>query len=110
MCSRCLFCSILTEEQPKVREATVNGHNLFITGQAGTGKSFLVKEIYKILTSARKKVYIVCSSGIATTVYSDLHSEVVTVHSFFGLQTADLPHDLVADRVTSNNLVSERLN
>ena len=59
------------------------GHNIFITGQGGTGKSFLVKEIYKELTRSGKRVAIICSSGIAGTIY-DGHAS--TVHSFYELK------------------------
>ena len=31
-------------------EVVERGHNVFITGQAGTGKSFLVKEIFRSLS------------------------------------------------------------
>ena len=48
-----------------MRNIVVEGHNVFITGQGGTGKSFLVKEIYKELTRSVKRVAIICSSGIA---------------------------------------------
>ena len=48
-----------------MRNIVVEGHNVFITGQGGTGKSFLVKEIYKELTRSGKRVAIICSSGIA---------------------------------------------
>ena len=36
----------LTVDQREVLEVVERGHNVFITGQAGTGKSFLVKEIF----------------------------------------------------------------
>ena len=105
------FFRNLTQEQLQVIEAAEKGHNVFITGQAGTGKSYVVRELYRRLERQGKKVRIVCSSGIACLVYAALNtqSEVTTVHSFFGLQTADLPSKLVVDRATSNNLVNERI-
>ena len=59
------------------------GHNVFITGQGGTGKSFLVREIYKELKRSGNSVAIICSSGIAGTI-NDGHAS--TVHSFYGLK------------------------
>ena len=41
------------------------GFNVFITDQGGTGKSFLVKELYRELTRSGKRVAIIFSSGIA---------------------------------------------
>jgi len=86
-----------------------SGHNIFITGQAGTGKSFLVKEIYKCFQRSGKKVKIVCSSGIAGTVYADLRTSVPTVHSFYGLQTADLPWRLLVSRCAQDSILKERV-
>ena len=94
----------LSEDQRQVLNIVREGHNAFITGQGGTGKSFLVKEIYKELTRSGKRVAIICSSGIAGTVY-DGHAS--TVHSFYGLKTAELPWEQVVKRSVSNSVVSE---
>ena len=56
-----------------------SGHNVFIMGQAGTGKSFLIGKIFQTLKRRGEKVVIVCSSGIATTVHDDLGTYVRTV-------------------------------
>ena len=85
----------LSEDQRQVLNTVREGHNVFITGQGGTGKSFLVKEIYKELTRSGKRVAIICSSGIAGTIY-DGHAS--TVHSFYGLKTAELPWEQVVKR------------
>ena len=37
----------LSKDQRQVLNIVREGHNVFVTGQGGTGKSFLVKEIYK---------------------------------------------------------------
>jgi DNA replication protein DnaC len=39
----------MDEDQQSVFNLAINGHNLLITGQGGTGKSFLVKIIIKHL-------------------------------------------------------------
>ena len=44
---------------------------MFVTGQAGTGKSFLISEVFKVLKRCGEKPVIVCSSGIATSVHDD---------------------------------------
>ena len=88
----------LLDEQCNILNAAVNGHNVFITGQGGTGKSFLAKEIYKQLTLGGKKVAIVCSTGIACKAYKNItNSAVRTVHSFYGLGIADLPWPSVVE-------------
>jgi MoxR-like ATPase len=40
---------MLDEDQVTALNLAKNGHNLLITGQAGCGKTFLVKEIAKQL-------------------------------------------------------------
>ena len=42
-------------------------------------------------------------------LYDDLSTYVKTVHAHYGLQTAELPSDLVIQRSLSNNLVQERV-
>ena len=86
----------LNAEQAEALQFVSAGHNLLITGQAGVGKSRLVASIVKNCDSRNLKVAVFCSSGIACTVYgSGLAS---TVHSFYGLGTADLPAKLVLER------------
>ena len=73
-----------------------SGHNALITGKAGTGKSFLVQEIFKSLVRSGKRVRIVCSSGIAGRVYTETNA--CTVHSFYRLRTAELQWKQLVER------------
>ena len=50
-----------------------------------------------------------CSSGIPGTVYGDITATVPTVHSFYGLQTADLPWRDVVNRTTTCNQVQDKI-
>ena len=87
----------LTNEQRAVLNCASLGHNLLVSGQAGTGKSTLVNSIVKELTSCGKKVKVVCSSGISCSLYGDsINSQ--TVHSCYGLQTGDMPSHMVVAR------------
>lgn len=99
----------MTDEQQEVLDTVKNGHKVLISGRAGSGKSFLIQEILK--NDLGKKVVILCSSGIATTVYDDLGhgTSASTVHSFYGLRTAELPWRLVVERALQHNLCSERI-
>lgn len=78
--------------------AVENGHNIAIFGQAGTGKSFIVKKVYNKLKNSGRNVKITATTGIASTVLP----EASTVHSFFfGLQdgrySVDQPIQKVCD-------------
>ena len=65
------------------------GHNLLITGQAGVGKSEVVKAFIGKTKAAGMEIEVICPSGFACQVY-DLGVES-TVHSFYGLSTVELP-------------------
>ena len=60
-----------------------SGHNLIISGQTGTGKTFLVKKIVEAYRK-EKHVAIVCYTLIAATHYCDLRA--VTLHKFAGFE------------------------
>ena len=45
----------LTDEQNNVLRVIKKGDNVFITGQGGTGKSFLVGEVFGSLETEEKK-------------------------------------------------------
>lgn len=74
----------MDEDQKFAFNSAVNGHNLLITGQAGTGKTFLVRKIVEFLRYNQKKnVSIVCSTGIAATHYGNLGAQ--TLHKWSGI-------------------------
>lgn len=54
----------MLDEDQELAFRLSNCHNLIISGQAGTGKTYLVKRIVRHWTN-EKKIAIVCSTGIA---------------------------------------------
>lgn len=85
----------LNEEQVIALGIATNAHNIFITGQAGTGKSTIVSCIVANLWTQNKNVSVVCASGISCTVYCAGNTSTV--------------HDNVMERSTVNSIVIERL-
>ena len=59
-----MFCDKLTDEQAEVYEFARNGHNILITGQAGTGKSTVINAIRNDRKQRGLQVDLICSSGI----------------------------------------------
>lgn len=57
-----------------------SGHNVFLTGSAGSGKTFLLNEFINYLKSENIAVGITASTGIAAT-----HLNGRTIHSWCGL-------------------------
>ena len=72
----------LTSEQQSVLSLCQQGYNVFLTGQAGTGKTFLLKEIIQHLQVQHG----VAQVGItATTGKAALPLSGLTIHSFFSI-------------------------
>ncbi|XP_062621908.1 uncharacterized protein LOC134283468 [Saccostrea cucullata] len=86
---------MLNESQQRALQQVEMGHNIYIGGQAGVGKSYLVKSIINAARSKGKKVALTCTTGIACSVYDKLSSYNVikylqsmgamTIHKWSGL-------------------------
>ena len=71
----------LNAEQKQAYDCLENTrHNYYITGRAGTGKSYLLRTFVK---NTGKRVAVVAPTGIAA-----VHVGGQTIHSFFGLSTS----------------------
>ena len=73
----------LNEKQKNILEKVTNGKNAFITGFAGSGKSYLIEYIYKTLTEQGKKVALTAMTGCAAILINGK-----TVHSALGIGLA----------------------
>mmetsp|Transcript_27331 Transcript_27331/g.43391 ORF Transcript_27331/g.43391 Transcript_27331/m.43391 type:complete len:300 (+) Transcript_27331:44-943(+) len=75
---------VLTDEQAEVIGRVLQGENVFFTGRAGTGKSFLLKKLKEILTLGTETqstgVFFTAMTGIAAA-----HIGGSTLHSFAGI-------------------------
>ncbi|KAL5016878.1 hypothetical protein ScPMuIL_006467 [Solemya velum] len=69
--------------QKKAVDLAMAGHNLFITGQAGTGKTFVLKEMISVLRQSGRKVAVLCTTGMASLNF--LNFGATTVHRWAGL-------------------------
>src|SRR3989338_3129078 len=67
------------------------GHNVFLTGRAGSGKTYLLNQFIQYLKENEVETGITASTGIAAT-----HMNGVTIHSWSGLGIRDrlTPRDL----------------
>ena len=54
----------MNEQQNLVVKLAIEGHNFFLNGAAGTGKSYVLTEIFKSL-GATRKVYLTSTTGIS---------------------------------------------
>lgn len=69
-----------SEKQSLFLDAIKRGHNIFLTGKAGTGKSFVVKQAMEILKKEKTKFIALAPTGIAAY---NINGQ--TLHSMFGL-------------------------
>lgn len=72
----------LNTEQENVLSACVKGKNVFFTGSAGTGKSFLLRKV--ISTLPPDGTIVTASTGVAACLIGG-----VTLHSFAGVGAGD---------------------
>lgn len=72
----------LGTEQKRIYQRMINGENIFLTGNAGTGKSFLVEAFNEYCEENDIKLLKAAPTGIAAC-----NIKGVTLHRLFGLKT-----------------------
>jgi ATP-dependent DNA helicase PIF1 len=72
----------LSREQQIAFDKYVQGHNIFITGPGGAGKSELIRIIYKHANSRFKDIYVTALTGCASIL---LNCKAKTIHSWAGI-------------------------
>lgn len=89
----------LSDEQSLTLEYAKEGHNIFITGGGGVGKSFIVKTIVQTLREKKKNVYVTSSTGVAA-----INVGGVTLHSLFGCGLAKQNEQSLFATLRKNNV------
>ena len=74
---------MLNDEQQIAFDIAMTGRNMFITGNAGTGKSYLVHSIIDELTNIGKNIIVCAPTGIAAVNIGG-----ATVHRVFSVPTS----------------------
>lgn len=69
-----------SNNQKEFIDLVMSGQNIFLSGKAGTGKSFITKEAIKMLNDSNKSVIVVAPTGIASNNIGG-----ATIHSTFSL-------------------------
>jgi ATP-dependent DNA helicase PIF1 len=72
----------LSKEQQQVFDKYVQGHNIFITGPGGSGKSALIKMIHTHAQSQFKDIQVTALTGCAAVL---LNCKAKTLHSWAGI-------------------------
>ena len=80
---------VLNDQQQAAFEAVRSGRNIFLTGPAGSGKSYLIRHIVEWAQSANRKISVTAMTGCAALL---LGCKAKTVHSWasIGLGRGDV--------------------
>lgn len=93
----------LSKEQSHVLAMILKGKNVFFTGSAGTGKSFLLKRIVGALPP--KNTYTTASTGVAAC-----HIGGTTLHAFAGIGSGKAPLQQCVELAQRPGILSHWLN
>ena len=92
---------VVKDSFSKIREYIDSGKNIFITGGAGTGKSYTLnrlKEIYK------DELVVTSTTGI-----SALNVNGQTLHSWAGIGIANKPIEFIVKKIKNNPILFKQL-
>ena len=71
-------------DQSEALQILKSGRSVFLTGQAGSGKTYVLKEYIKFLRGKGKLVGVTASTGVAAT-----HLDGMTIHAWTGMGILD---------------------
>lgn len=92
---------MLTKDQQQALEVLKGDENVFLTGAAGTGKSYLLKYYREFFN---KKIPVVCSTGVAAVLVGGR-----TFHSYFGLGIMSSDEEIIIATAMSNPALVGRI-
>jgi ATP-dependent DNA helicase PIF1 len=96
----------LSDTQKTAFELFKNGQNLVVLGSAGTGKSALIKTMEEYIKTNKKdsNIYLCSTTGISAYNIGGM-----TIHSFMGIGTGDLPIEALIRRVNRKKQYRDRI-
>jgi hypothetical protein len=87
-------------QQAEAFELLKMGKNIFLTGEAGSGKTYLLNKYIQYLRENHVKVAVTASTGIAAT-----HLQGSTLHSWSGIGLRDTLTDDDLDNITESDRI-----
>lgn len=93
----------LSEEQRRVLQLLTDGHNVFLTGGGGVGKSFVIHAAVAQAKAQQKRVAITAPTGVAGELIGG-----TTLHALLGLGLAKDPVDRLLVAALRSNKIKNR--
>lgn len=98
----------LSPDQERALKLVLDGKSVFITGPGGTGKTFLIRQIYYALRSRDKTVCVTALTGTAASLMTDIGAR--TLHSWAGLTAKEMTLEQILRRISRKKDVIQRWN
>lgn len=86
-------------EQQIAFDKYINGRNIFITGPGGSGKTELIRSIYRHAQNHHTDIQVCALTGCAAVL---LNTNAKTIHSWAGIGLANAPIDQLITKIKSN--------
>lgn len=90
----------LYDKQLEAFEYAKKGHNLFITGEGGVGKSKITKTIINYFKDKNVQIGVTGSTGVSATLING-----TTIHSFMGIGLAKKSADELYSSMSNANII-----
>lgn len=90
--------------QPEALEILKSGYNVFLTGSAGSGKTFLLNQYIKYLQDNKIKTGVTASTGLAAT-----HLDGRTIHSWCGIGIDERLNAKELKKIINDEKIWERI-
>lgn len=99
---------VLSTQQQSVLTKISQGENVFMTGPGGTGKSYVISEVIKLMknTLSPKSISICALTGVAAEL---LECGAQTIHSWSGIGKVTLEGDKLVTKVLKNKKAKKRI-
>ena len=97
----------LNEKQNEVFNDMKNGHNIFVTGPGGSGKSHVINLFVKYykenVEDDDNKLYVTSSTGLSSLLING-----ITIHQYSGIGIGDKDVDYYVKNINKKKVVKER--
>ena len=96
----------LSPDQERALSLVLDGKSVFITGPGGTGKTYLIRQIYHALRSRDKTVSVTALTGTAASLMTDIGAR--TLHSWAGLIAKEMTLEQILRRIARKSDAIQR--